>query len=56
MGAENFRDFDQIGPNRRNDDDPVPGADQRLEPIRTKVLAGRRLSLDEGAVLYDTSP
>jgi aminodeoxyfutalosine synthase len=32
----------------------APGADPRLEPIRAKVLAGRRLSLDEGAVLYDT--
>ncbi len=32
----------------------APGADPRLEPIRAKVLAGKRLSLDEGAVLYDT--
>lgn len=32
----------------------APGADPRLEPIREKVLAGRRLSLDDGAVLYDT--
>ena len=29
--------------------------DPRLEPIRAKVLAGERLSLDDGAVLYDTS-
>ncbi|HCT46149.1 MAG TPA: aminofutalosine synthase MqnE, partial [Phycisphaerales bacterium] len=28
--------------------------DPRLEPIRDKVLAGQRLSLDDGAVLYDT--
>ncbi|MFG0246528.1 MAG: radical SAM protein [Phycisphaerales bacterium JB052] len=28
--------------------------DPRLEPIRAKVLAGQRLSLDDGAVLYDT--
>lgn len=33
----------------------APGADPRLEPIRAKVLAGKRLTLDEGAVLYDTS-
>lgn len=32
----------------------APGTDLRLEPIRAKVLAGKRLSLDEGAVLYDT--
>lgn len=29
--------------------------DPRLESIRSKVLAGQRLSLDDGAVLYDTS-
>lgn len=28
--------------------------DPRLEPIREKVLAGRRLSLEDGAVLYAT--
>ncbi len=28
--------------------------DPRLEPIRAKVLAGQRLSLDDGAVLYET--
>ncbi|MEZ6164504.1 MAG: radical SAM protein [Phycisphaerales bacterium] len=28
--------------------------DPRLEPIRAKVLAGKRLSLEDGAVLYDT--
>jgi aminodeoxyfutalosine synthase len=28
--------------------------DPRLEPIRNKVHAGERLSLDDGAVLYDT--
>ncbi len=32
----------------------APGADPRLEPIRSKVLAGERLSLDDGAVLYAT--
>mgnify|MGYP003633132096 CR=1 FL=1 len=35
--------------------DRAPGADPRLEPIRAKVLAGKRLSLDDGAVLYGTS-
>lgn len=34
--------------------DRAPGADPRLEPIRAKVLAGKRLSLDDGAVLYGT--
>ena len=29
--------------------------DPRLEPIRAKVLAGQRLSLEDGAVLYDTA-
>ncbi|MHA7813345.1 MAG: radical SAM protein [Phycisphaerales bacterium] len=29
--------------------------DPRLEPIRAKVVAGQRLSLEDGAVLYDTS-
>ena len=29
--------------------------DPRLEPIRAKVIAGERLTLDEGAVLYDTA-
>ena len=29
--------------------------DPRLEPIRDKVLAGQRLSLEDGAVLYATS-
>jgi aminodeoxyfutalosine synthase len=33
----------------------APGADPRLEPIRAKVLAGKRLSLDDGAVLYGTT-
>lgn len=32
----------------------TPGADPRLEPIRAKVLSGKRLSLEDGAVLYDT--
>lgn len=32
----------------------TPGADPRLEPIRAKVLGGKRLSLEDGAVLYDT--
>jgi aminodeoxyfutalosine synthase len=32
----------------------TPGADPRLEPIHAKVLVGKRLSLDDGAVLYDT--
>lgn len=32
----------------------APGADPRLEPVRAKVLAGQRLSLEDGAVLYDT--
>ncbi len=32
----------------------APRADERLEPIREKVLAGRRLSLEDGAVLYGT--
>ncbi len=31
-----------------------PGSDPRLEPIRAKALAGERLSLDEGMVLYET--
>jgi len=35
--------------------DRAPGADPRLEPIQAKVLAGKRLSLDDGAVLYGTS-
>ena len=29
--------------------------DPRLEPIRAKVFAGKRLSLEDGAVLYDTA-
>jgi aminodeoxyfutalosine synthase len=33
----------------------TPGADPRLEPIRAKVLAGKRLSLEDGAVLYGTT-
>jgi aminodeoxyfutalosine synthase len=33
----------------------APGADPRLEPIRAKVLAGQRLSLDDGTVLYGTT-
>ncbi len=31
-----------------------PGSDPRLEPIRAKALAGERLSLDDGMVLYET--
>lgn len=31
-----------------------PRTDPRLAPIREKVLAGKRLSLDDGAALYDT--
>ncbi len=33
----------------------LPGSDPRLDAIRDKVVAGRRLSLDDGAVLYGTS-
>ncbi len=32
----------------------APGSDPRLEPIRAKVHTGKRLSLEDGAVLYDT--
>ncbi|MEM7755518.1 MAG: radical SAM protein [Planctomycetota bacterium] len=32
----------------------LPGTDPRLEPIRAKVLAGERLSLDDGMLLYET--
>lgn len=32
----------------------TPRADPRLEPIRAKVLAGARLSLDDGRLLYET--
>ncbi|MEQ8769491.1 MAG: radical SAM protein [Phycisphaerales bacterium] len=31
-----------------------PGSDPRLDPIRAKALAGERLSLDDGMVLYET--
>ncbi|MEM9373106.1 MAG: radical SAM protein [Planctomycetota bacterium] len=33
----------------------LPGSDPRLDAIRDKVVAGQRLSLDDGAVLYDTA-
>ncbi|MEN1704669.1 MAG: radical SAM protein [Planctomycetota bacterium] len=32
----------------------LPGADPRLEPIRAKVLAGERLTLEDGDLLYTT--
>ncbi len=32
----------------------MPNADPALEPIRAKVLAGERLTLDEGDLLYST--
>jgi len=32
----------------------LPGTDPRLDPIRAKVLAGGRLSLDDGMALYET--
>jgi len=34
--------------------DVLPGTDPRLDPIRAKVLAGERLSLDDGMLLYET--
>ena len=33
----------------------LPGSDPRLDAIREKVIAGQRLTLDDGAILYDTS-
>tara|TARA_R110002072_G_scaffold42064_10_gene117980 strand:- start:134398 stop:135726 length:1329 start_codon:yes stop_codon:yes gene_type:complete len=33
---------------------PIPGLDPALAPIRAKVLAGERLTLDDGKVLYET--
>jgi len=35
-------------------DDRRPGVDPRLAPIREKVLAGERLSVEDGLTLYDT--
>ncbi|MFK7884624.1 MAG: radical SAM protein [Phycisphaerales bacterium] len=32
----------------------LPGSDPRLDAIREKVIAGQRLTLDDGAALYDT--
>ena len=32
----------------------LPGVDRRLDPIREKVLAGQRLSIDDGMLLYET--
>lgn len=46
-----------ISPPLESPDRPVPRAgriDPALEPIREKVLAGRRLTLDEGMTLYTT--
>jgi len=39
---------------RKADHAAPPAADARLEPIRRKVHAGERLSLDDGMLLYET--
>lgn len=39
---------------RPNDDNPARVADPALEPVREKVLAGERLSVEDGVALYRT--